>query len=318
MDLDLHITDACNLRCKHCMVEANADNRNSWDILSLNKIQGLMEDLKELNVNEIRLTGGEPLLNPEFFDILNLLKLNGFKVQTQTNGLDSIFLSLDGLKDSHNDFRGNNFSFDSVIKAIKLFIKFGMKVRVNTVIHKKNIPDLLELINLSKELGVDMHSFYSLGPIGRGKNLINDILSFEEWENTTKTIREHVQKIDFSSHVMYQDVFSNSFTISSCHINSREKCIILSNGDVYTCVYFLHSPYSLGNVFNEGLKNIWFNSKKWNKLSNIPKKTNCDKDCMGGCKGYSLIMLNDIEMCDPRCREKEHVFPRCCREYIYL
>lgn len=79
------------------------------------------------------------------------------------------------------------------------------------------------------------------------------------------------------------------------------NCLLLSDGNVYPCVVFVNSNYSLGNIKNESLCNIWSSEKNWNiyKFKSVNKDCGCTQ-CNGGCRGLSYLLNKDPNFCDPR------------------
>ena len=84
MEVDLHVTNRCNLKCKHCVYTSG-----EWEMpdMTLDTVKNLIPSFKKLGVKEVHITGGEPLVNREFFDIAKCLHENGFGTRVQTNGI---------------------------------------------------------------------------------------------------------------------------------------------------------------------------------------------------------------------------------------
>ena len=84
MELDLHITNRCNLRCRHCVYKSGDLEMPDFPYAAL---KWLANYLQKLGIKEIHITGGEPLLHPDLFSIIQFLSVNGFTVKMQSNGL---------------------------------------------------------------------------------------------------------------------------------------------------------------------------------------------------------------------------------------
>ena len=84
MEVDLHVTNRCNLKCKHCVYTSG-----EWSMpdMTLDSVQKLIPSFKKLGVEEVHITGGEPLVNKQFFEIAKCLHENGFSTRVQTNGI---------------------------------------------------------------------------------------------------------------------------------------------------------------------------------------------------------------------------------------
>lgn len=329
LEVDLHITNRCNFNCEHCVYDSG-----KWDMpdISLETVKKLNNGFKRMNVKEVHITGGEPLVNEEVFDIIDYLHKEGYLVRIQSNGYlinediakklkkcgaDHILISIDGLGETHNTFRGNTRAFESACKAVRICLNEGIFTRVNTVVSKMNIDQIESLIDEINKLAVNQHSFFYLTPMGRGKNLKDYILSLSEWESVQDNILSYANKLGCSDKVRIQDVFhKGDMNYNGLEICRDDNCLVLSNGDVYHCVFFVDSPYCLGNIYEEDIYNIW--SKLPLLLNNINsmRKNSCNLfKCGGGCPGMAYCFGGDISKCDPRCTPQNKLISSCIRRY---
>lgn len=266
MEVDLHITNRCNLKCKHCVYTSG-----KWEMpdMTLETVKRLVPSFKKMGVEEVHITGGEPLVNKDFFKIARYLKDEGFGTRVQTNGMlvtpevakklkesgiEYVLISIDGLKKSHNSFRNNEKSFDYAINAVKICLEAGLYTRVNTVINRSNIDDLPDLIRYINTLNPSQHSFFYLTPIGRGKNIKNLVLTLKEWKEIEKIVKRAGIENKCIEKIRLQNVLQNDDDNKKCR---DDNCLILANGDVFHCVFFIYSNYKLGNIFENDLYKIW-------------------------------------------------------------
>lgn len=333
MEVDLHVTNRCNLKCKHCVYTSG-----EWDMpdMTLETVKKIIPALKNLGVEEVHITGGEPLVNKEFFEIARCLHENGFGTRVQTNGIlitpdiakrlkecgiEYVLISIDGLEKTHNSFRNNDKSFDYAIKAVKICLEAGLYTRVNTVINKSNVQDLPELIKYINNLKPDQHSFFYLTPVGRGKNIKNLMLSLEEWKEVEKIVEKSGRENKCIEKIRLQNVIKNNEDDKKCR---DDNCLILANGDVYHCVFFIYSPYKLGNIYNEDLYEIWTKNidKVLEETSNekiLSKQCNKQKqNCQCNCSGLAYNLTGSVKACDPRCNPEKNLIPSCIRTYIKM
>lgn len=333
MEVDLHVTNRCNLKCKHCVYTSG-----EWDMpdITLETVKKIIPALKKLGVEEVHITGGEPLVNKEFFEIARCLHENGFGTRVQTNGIlitpdiakrlkecgiEYVLISIDGLEKTHNSFRNNDKSFDYAIKAVKICLEAGLYTRVNTVINKSNVQDLPELIKYINNLKPDQHSFFYLTPVGRGKNIKNLMLSLEEWKEVEKIVEKSGRENKCIEKIRLQNVIKNNEDDKKCR---DDNCLILANGDVYHCVFFIYSPYKLGNIYNEDLYEIWTKNidKVLEETSNekiLSKQCNKQKqNCQCNCSGLAYNLTGSVKACDPRCNPEKNLIPSCIRTYIKM
>lgn len=315
----------------HCIYESNEIEMEDMTPKMLKK---LIPDFHQLGITEVHLTGGEPLLNPWIAEIIEILSLNGLEVRLQTNGikinestidslmskgLKSILISLDGLESNHNFLRNNENSYNAAIHAIKVCVKSGIYTRVNTVLHKKNINDIEGLLKVTKDLGVDQHSFFYLTPGGRGKNIKNLMLSLREWNDIEAKIKSIGKQMGCFDKIKFQNLIIDiKHEVNKCRISARDNCLILADGNVYPCVFFINSPYKLGNIREKSLYDIWNNEDVWNNYNLVRNKRCQNSNCEGGCKGLTYLITGSFQGCDPRCQYKEDLVPGCIRRYVNL
>ncbi len=178
----------CNLTCKHCY-SISADKDFAGE-LSTEEVFRTMDDLKAFKVPALILSGGEPLLRPDFFDIAARSKELGFYTALSSNGtlIDEpmcrrianadfhyVGVSLDGLGKTHDKFRRMDGAFDLSLHGIRLCRDAGMKVGVRFTLTQDNFADLPGLLQLVEDEGVDRFYFSHLNYAGRGnKNRKDD------------------------------------------------------------------------------------------------------------------------------------------------
>ena len=333
MEVDLHVTNRCNLRCKHCVYTSG-----EWSMpdMTLNTVKELIPSFKKLGVEEVHITGGEPLVNKQFFEIAKCLHENGFGTRVQTNGIlitpqiaeklkesgiEYVLISIDGLEKTHNSFRNNDKSFDYAINAVKTCLEAGLYTRVNTVINKSNVQDLPDLIKFINTLKPDQHSFFYLTPVGRGKNIKDLMLSLEEWKNIEKIVEKAAKENNCIDKIRLQNVIKNKEDNKKCR---NDNCLILANGDVYHCVFFIYSPYKLGNIYNDNLYELWTKNiddiieKTSNKKLSNKNCIKTEQNCQCTCSGLAYNLTGSVKTCDPRCNPKDNLIPSCIRTYIKM
>lgn len=329
VELDFHVTNKCNLHCLHCIYESNDI---PMEDIGVDIVKKIIPDLQKLGVEEVHLTGGEPLLNPSLYEIIKVLKEHGFVVRLQSNGIllteentvsklkklqiDSVLISIDGLKESHNYLRNDVRSYDCAINAVKLCLSAGIFTRVNTVLYKKNVQDIEGLMIKLSQMGVSQHSFFYLSPGGRGKNIRNLSLSLKEWKEVEMIINENANRLNCTQKVKIQKLLIDMEKADNkCRIASRDNCLIMSNGKVYPCVFFVNSKFCIGNILETQLYELWTNNEYWNQFHQDSGCACNIKNCSGGCIGMSFLLNNRIDICDPRCNKSEGLIPGCIRQY---
>lgn len=171
----------CNLTCQHCYsISADKDFPGE---LSTEEVFVVMDDLKAFHVPVLILSGGEPLLRPDIFDIARRAKSMGFYVGLSSNGtliteaniaeiagigFDYVGVSLDGIEATHDKFRRKQGAFKESLHGIKLCREAGIKVGVRFTLTQDNAHDLPALLRLVEDEGIDKFYLSHLNYAGRG------------------------------------------------------------------------------------------------------------------------------------------------------
>lgn len=182
----------CNLACKHCYsISANTDFKGE---LSREEAFAVLADLKSARVPALILSGGEPLLRPDFFAIAAEAKRLGFFTALSTNGtlideamlariapigFDYVGISLDGLGETHDRFRRMPGAFAKSLSALRLCRDAGLKVGVRFTLTRDNFADLPGLLKLCADEGIDRFYLSHLNYAGRGNKNRRDDAHFQ-------------------------------------------------------------------------------------------------------------------------------------------
>ena len=171
----------CNLTCKHCYA-LSADHEYEGE-LSREEVFTVMDDLKAYRVPVLILSGGEPLLRPDIFEVAERSRAMGFYTGLSTNGtlidapmadriaklgFDYVGISLDGLRETHDKFRRLDGAFDLSLAAVRLLRERGVKVGLRYTMTALNAHDFAPLLDLMREEQVDKFYFSHLNYAGRG------------------------------------------------------------------------------------------------------------------------------------------------------
>ncbi|ACB33716.1 Radical SAM domain protein [Leptothrix cholodnii SP-6] len=171
----------CNLTCQHCYA-LSADHEYSGE-LSGAEVGTVMDDLKAFHVPVLILSGGEPLMRPDIFEIAARAKAMRFYIGLSTNGtlidepmadrvaaagFDYVGISLDGLRETHDKFRRLDGAFDRSLAAVRLLHARGVKVGLRFTMTAMNAHDLPALLQLMRDEQVDKFYFSHLNYAGRG------------------------------------------------------------------------------------------------------------------------------------------------------
>ncbi len=302
----IELTRACNLRCKHCLNNSGIMSNNKINYDELIRIIDLLIDA---GIFEIRFTGGEPLLYPKIIDVIKYCTDNGIYVSIGTNGtlineslikklkssgLNKVIVSLDGTQAVHDDIRGKG-NFDKTIKAIDLLKKYKIDYKVNSVIMKSNMDDI---ILLAKQMYKEKNPLFIRRFIesGRGANLKDNVLKLDDYEYVKKQLKKELEdkKIIRGHYINLSDEIQTSridlpFKISiSCKAGQR-ALIITPEGNIHFCGFLAAQGFPpIGNTLNiKDFRKFWenidyekslehLNNKlvEYNSQNNV-QKTNC-------------------------------------------
>ena len=192
------ITRNCNLECKHC--RSSSESQNYTGELSTADCMHVIDQILEAGKPVIILTGGEPLIRPDLFNIAEYAVSKGLRVVIGSNGtlissqiaaklkdipISRIAVSLDFPDKAMQDrFRGREGAFAAAMEGIEAIRRAGIELQINCTLTRLNVHYLDKLLELSIDLGaVAFHPFF-LVPTGRGKNLAGVELSAEQYEET--------------------------------------------------------------------------------------------------------------------------------------
>jgi radical SAM protein with 4Fe4S-binding SPASM domain len=178
LEVDLNVTARCNLKCDFCSVPTRPVLR-ACDELSLQEIERLLNDLDAMDVETVRLVGGEPFVRRDIEDILALLGSHGFMSQVLTNatvmkrrhvervrdcGVDLLAFSVDGHKaDLHDSSRGKPRSFERLLAMVECCKELGVRRRMMTAVTSETLPHMPELVCFAQEHGFELLNFIVLG-----------------------------------------------------------------------------------------------------------------------------------------------------------
>jgi len=201
-------TKQCNLKCKHCY--ANATPYPAPDELTLEEKLNVVDQLDEAGVAAISFSGGEPLMNKDFWKVAEYAASKGFYISIATNGtliteniakrlketgIRYVEVSLDGPNSEiHDEFRGVKNAFERAVRGIKNARDAGLSTGIATTITHYNLDILPEMIELARKLMVDRFIVFNFIPTGRGKEIVKEDLSPIEREKLMKYLYDEWEK----------------------------------------------------------------------------------------------------------------------------
>lgn len=300
-NLFIEVTSRCNARCEHCGSSCG-DKIPNDEIESKYLKKTLKEISEKYNASEILLnvTGGEPLLREDLFELMEYATSLGFHWGITTNGilindemakklekykLDTISISIDGLKETHELFRKVPKSFDKILNGIKLLQnnKYIKTIQVTTVANKKNFNELEDLYELMKKIGINNWRVINCDPIGRAKDNDNILLDKSQLKQLFTFIKEKNDegKINVTygcSHYLGAKLENEIRPFYFMCITGLTTASILSNGDVYACPNIERRPELIqGNIRKDSFVDIWENKFEQFRHKRLTTNDKCKK-----------------------------------------
>lgn len=304
------VTNACNLRCKHCYNNSGAKRE---DELTFEEIKKAVDTFANIGVLNMVLSGGEPLLHPDLFDIISYIRSKPLSCIIFTNGtlitqevvnrfkalsILSVAISLDGATPETNDsFRGIPGSFEKTVKAIKMLKEAEIPVRINVCLHKGILGEIDDLLNLFREWNITEYSVWPVSYTGRSQEP-DFVITLEEYKTVLKQLKEYQSAEGVKNEIPYVPQQINCGA-------GRGSLTIRSNGTITLCSPF-PDEISLGNIRTDSITEIWNNSELLWKIRRINisecemcRGCNHIKVCQGGCMAHNYQRTGTFMCGDP-------------------
>jgi radical SAM protein with 4Fe4S-binding SPASM domain len=302
----------CNFKCKHC--GSRAGENIFTEVISTEEIKKALLDIAQnfdAKKITIAITGGEPLLRKDLFEVMKYANSLGFQWGMVSNGslvtqeivekakdagMITIDISIDGIREVHDEFRNTKGAYEKAINAIGLFAKadFLNPLRITTTVHKNNINILDEMYDTFSALGISDWRLLNVDPIGRAI-CNNDILlnkeQFTKFLQFMKNKRAKKSKVKITfgcAHFLgdnFEDEVRNNFFYCGTGINIGS---ILHNGDIFVCPNVpRQSNLIQGNIKKDSFSDIWNNKFDFFRDKNRTACEKCKKcdywnECLGG------------------------------------
>lgn len=280
--LFLEVTLKCNARCEHCGSRCGEVKEEELSLDIWKKTLKEISEKYDPRGIQLCVTGGEPLIRKDLFELMKYATDLGFYWGITTNGilidetmvknfvdtkLESISISIDGLKETHESFRKVPNSFDKIINGIKLLQKEpSIKcVQVTTVANKKNLNELEDLYKLMLDNDIKYWRVVNCDPIGRAKGNSDILLDKEDYKYLFNFIKEKRKenkiKIDYGcSHYLGINLEKEIRDIYFICMTGLYVGSILSNGDIFVCPNVERRKELIqGNIKTDSFIDVWEN-----------------------------------------------------------
>ncbi len=332
-------TRRCNLSCIHC--RSSSENCSYEGEYTTEEAKELLARISRDYKPVFVLSGGEPLLREDIFEIATFGTQVGLKMCLATNGtliddgicreilrsgIKVISLSLDGPNARvHDDFRRQDGAFDGVLRGIEFLKRYEIPFIINSSFTKRNQKYIEETYRLAKKLGARAWYMFMIVPTGRGEDAFEELIDPVDYE---KILVWHYYMEKDEKEMLVRPTCAPQYyrVVERMNMKEDEKlvrrnlkfgtggskgciaaqyiCFINNIGDVYPCSYF---PFSAGNLREKSFKEIWENSELFKDLRDFGKyKDNCGAceylNICGGCRARAYAVKGDYLAGEPYCR----------------
>jgi heme b synthase len=330
------VTRSCNLNCQHC--RAAAERGPYPGEMSTDESFRLIDGMASFAQPVVILTGGEPLLREDIYEIASygtsrglrmVIAPNGTLLDTakterlKSSGIQRVSISLDGaFSASHDSFRRVAGAFAGALRGIERLNEAGLAFQINTTVTLKNRQELPAILDLAVSLGAVAHHIFLLVPTGRGRELVQETLQAEEYEHILHWFYEQRENLPLQLKATcaphYYRILrqrakedGKKITPQSHGLDAVTRgclggigfCFISHQGDVQPCGYL---EVASGNLRRQSLREIWESSPVFRRLRDFPSyKGRCGRceyiHVCGGCRARAFAATGDYLTEEPLC-----------------
>jgi heme b synthase len=329
-------TRNCNLNCVHCRAAATFGPYEGE--LDTRAALTLLDQIAEVAKPIIILTGGEPLLRNDIFEIAKYGDSKGMRMVMAPNGtlvtaeiaakmavsgIQRISVSLDGsTAQSHDAFRGVQGAYEGALQGIANAKAAGIQFQINTTITKTNLDQIPKILELAESLGAVAHHIFLLVPTGRGKYIVDQEIDAREYEETLNWFYDQRDKTTLQLKATcaphYYRILrqraredGRSVTFESHGLDAVTRgclagtgfCFISHRGIVQPCGFL---DLNCGDVTKQSFGEVWRHSQHFQKLRNFGQlKGKCGyceyRRVCGGCRARAYEATGDYMAQEPLC-----------------
>jgi len=330
------ITRKCNLNCVHC--RAGSERGPYPGELSKEKCFGILEEIRDVGTPIVILTGGEPLMREDVFELAQrgddlglrmVMATNGTLVtqkiveRMKASGIKRVSISIDGADEAQHDaFRQVPGAFRGALEGTRLLREGGVDFQINTTVTRHNIGNIEKILDLSVKLGAAAHHIFLLVPTGRAKYMVNqeiDALEYEKVLHWFYDMRDQVPlhlKATCAPHyyrILRQEAHKKGEKVTfetygldavtrGC-LGGTSFVFISNTGIVQPCGYL---ELNCGDLKRATFQSVWRDSETFKKLRDFSgyegKCGRCEylRFC-GGCRARAYEATGNFLAEEPLC-----------------
>jgi len=330
------VTRRCNLNCVHCRA---ASTRGPYPgELGTEKCLGILDQIRSVGEPIVILTGGEPLLRDDIFDLAEHGTRAGLRMVMATNGslltldiinrmkssgIKRVSVSIDGADErQHDGFRMVSGAFNKSMEGIRLLKEANVDFQINTTVTRHNVNNIKEIFEMSVALGAVAHHLFLLVPTGRAKEMVDQEIDANEYETLLHwfySMRDQVPlhlKVTCAPH--YYRVLRQEARVKGEQVNFQTYgldamtrgclggtafCFISYEGVVQPCGYL---ELNSGDLRVSTFDSVWQHSEEFKQLRDFSsykgKCGSCEylRNC-GGCRARAFESTGDFLAEEPLC-----------------
>ncbi|OFW60038.1 MAG: mycofactocin radical SAM maturase [Actinobacteria bacterium RBG_16_64_13] len=312
------ITEACNLRCSHCLsAELRAQRRGELDLAQCRTV---IDELATMEVFQVNFGGGEPFLRDDFLDILRYAHAQGITTCVSTNGtvlsdalVDELLrmapvylqVSLDGACPETNDAIRGRGTFHRILAGIELLAERRYPdFSLNMVVTRPNVGEIAEFDRLARRYGAKTR-LSRFRPSGGGCNTWEDYhLTRSQLVELSSFLGEHQEILTGDSFFALTPDSRRALGLNMCGA-AKMTCAVAPDGGVYPCAFLSDPAFLAGDVTAEPLAAIFESSPVFKRFREIEIEScrSCDRFsiCQGGCPAVAYFLTDSVGRPDPEC-----------------
>lgn len=330
------VTRSCNLNCIHC--RASSDRGPYEGELGTERAKQILDEITLTGEPIIILTGGEPLLRDDVFELARYGTGLGLRMVMATNGtlltpelvdeikesgIKRLSISLDGENaEKHDAFRKVEGAFESSLRGISLLRDAGVEFQVNTTVTRHNAADVEKILEMAVDLGAVAHHIFLLVPTGRAKDMVNQEIDAQNYEellhwfygmrgktplHLKATCAPHYYRIlRQEAHKKGEKINFETYGLDAVTrgcLGGTAFCFISHDGIVQPCGYL---ELNCGDLKESSFDKVWKESKIFNELRDFSNyKGKCGRceyrNFCGGCRARAYAATGDYLAEEPLC-----------------
>lgn len=346
----IYLSDDCNLKCRHCWVTPGFVNggQSLEQALEVDLLQKAVKEARPLGLINIKLTGGEPMVHPQFLEIVDMLTSEGLNLGMETNGtlltadiarhlkektnMSFISVSIDGADPgTHDRFRGVPGAFENALRGLGFLVDAGYtNTQIIMSVHRNNMGKVEDVVKLAVKQGAGSVKLTPVTNIGRGEVMHErgEALDMEGHIELARYVRENLRK-RFNISIVYnippaltplRELWRTRGRTGSCNV--RTILGILGRGEIALCGIGRSIPELVyGHLGEESIREIWLTHPRIRELRRalddigsypgICEQCIHAKTCRTGCVALNYVDSKQLVWPSWLCREAEGrgIFP---------